>query len=117
MTRKRINPQDAPCPEYTILLPKNLAEFLHQKQDERYSKFEAFRYLIELQAAHGLGTDEVTPVTMIVTITQLSEDWAWHRHTVSAFLDELVKMGYLTKVKGGDGFKLTFSPELFLKIA
>ena len=117
MTRKRINPKDTPCPDYKLLLPKSLADFLHQKQDERYSKFEAFRYLIELQAALGLGIENDAQSQICITITQLSEDWGWHRHTVSAFLDELVKMGYMTKEKGGDGFKLSFSPELFQCIA
>ena len=123
MKRKKTPHQDIPCPDYTVLLPKSLADLLHQKQDDRYSKYEAFRYLIEKQAITGLGIEvanldpENTPCVMTTTITQLSEDWGWHRHTVSAFLDELVKMGYMTKEKGGDGFKLSFSPELFQCIA
>lgn len=122
MKRKKTPHQDIPCPDYTILLPKSLADLLHQKQDDRYTKYEAFRYLIEKQAIASLGieTDNAAsgnaPCMMTTTITQLSEDWGWHRHTVKAFLEELASLQVLRLTKGSDGYNLCFCASLFPSI-
>ena len=87
------------CPDYTHILPKHLADYLHTRGEEKYSKFEAFRYLMERQAVQKLNPSENRTGAFTVTVTQLSEDWGWHRHCVSAFLDNLSKLGYLTQEK------------------
>ena len=50
-----------PCPDYTHQLPKKLADFLHQRQDVKYNKFEAFRYLLEMQASAS-AESELVPI-------------------------------------------------------
>ena len=102
------------CPDYTHILPKKLADTLHQKTGERYSKFEAFRYLMERQAKQDPDGPGNHAGTFEVTITELSLDWGWHRHTVTAFLQKLARMGYLSVEKTTSSFRLRL-PELFVK--
>lgn len=90
-------------------MTKGLADLLHTKGDERCHKFEALRYLLELQAIHNHSTPEESPSPFTVTITQLSVAWKWHRHTVTAFLNDLMLLGALTKEKTNDGFRLLFT--------
>lgn len=75
---KRIRPSNpAPkCPDYIHSLPKRLADDLHQKPGERYSKYEAFRYLCERQAVHSSDQSRNHTDPFTVTITELSVDWA-----------------------------------------
>ena len=41
-----------PCPPYTHPLPKPLADVLRHRYGERYTRYNAFRYLLEKQALH-----------------------------------------------------------------
>ena len=82
------------------------ADALHQKPGERYSKYEAFRYLCERQAVHSSDQSRNHTGPFTVTITELSVDWGWHRHTVTAFLGKLVALDYLTVEKTQTGFSL-----------
>jgi DNA-binding MarR family transcriptional regulator len=102
------------CPDYIHVLPKKLADTLHQKTGERYTKFEAFRYLMQRQAVEDPDKSENHDGSFEVTITELSVDWGWHRHTVTAFLQKLVRLGYLTVEKTSSSFRLRLS-ELFVK--
>ena len=104
----------AECPDYSHVLPKKLADTLHQKTGERYNKFEAFRYLMERQAKQDPDGSGQHTGPFEVTITELSLDWGWHRHTVTAFLQKLVRMGYLSVEKTTSSFKLRLS-ELFVE--
>ncbi len=113
---RRIKPTNPAlqCPDYLHAMPKKLADTLHQKPGERYTKFEAFRYLMERQAVQKPDGPEDHTGPIEVTITELSVDWGWHRHTVTAFLQKLVRMGYLSVEKTTSSFKLRL-PELFVK--
>ncbi len=87
-------------------MPKRLADVLHQRTGERYTKFDAFRYLMEHQAVQSPDLSGICTTPFSVTITQLSDDWGWHRHTVTSFLESLVSLGYLTIEKTKTDFKL-----------
>ncbi len=84
------------CPDYTHQLPKKLADFLHQRQDVKYNKFEAFRYLLEMQAAASAEQNSAAPVPVTLPLTVLADEWGWHRHTVGTFLEGLEKLGFVT---------------------
>ena len=84
---------------YTHDLPKDLADFLHQKPEEKYNRFEAFRFLLELQARKSAECASSSPVPFDVTLTNLSETWGWHRHTVGLFLEGLEKLGVISFTK------------------
>ena len=101
------------CPDYIHSLPKKLADVLHQPGAERYTKFEAFRYLLERQAVHNSDGSKNHPRPFTVTITELSVEWNWHRHTVTAFLEKLVSLEYLTVEKTKTGFNLLLN-DLFV---
>jgi len=108
MTKKAINQPTIKCPGYVHSLPKELADILSQKQKERFSKFAAFCYLMEKQAIQiTLNPDKCT-TPFIVTITELSLAWGWHRHTVSDFLEDLSSIKVLSVEKTSLGFKIQF---------
>ena len=106
MTKKKSLKQGPPCPAYEHSLPKTLADLLHQKQGERYTKYEAFRYLCERQALQAASDPSGCPTPFTVTITDLSLDWGWHRHTVTDFLEKLSGLGMLTVEKTTTSFHL-----------
>ena len=112
---KRTKPKQPghPCPDYIHSLPKKLADTLHSKSKDRYTKYDAFHYLMERQAVHTSDQSKNHTRPFTVTITELSVDWGWHRHTVTAFLGKLVALNYLTVDKTPEGFSLLLN-DLFL---
>lgn len=117
MTKKKTKAQEPQCPDYIHSMPKELADLLHQKQDDRYSKFEAFRYLIEKQGIRSLDDPDMRLVPFSITVTKLSIDWNWHRHTVTAFLDDLQVLDVLTVGKSRDGVSICFNKLSFPSVA
>ena len=105
---KRTKPKDParPCQDYIHSLPKKLADVLHQSGGDKYTKFEAFRDLMQRQAVQNSDESKNHTRPFTVTITELSVDWGWHRHTVTAFLGKLVALDYLTVEKTPTGFSL-----------
>ena len=86
MKRTKPTQPGHPCPDYIHSLPKKLADTLHSKSKDRYTKYDAFHYLMERQAVHTSDQSKNHTRPFTVTITELSVDWGWHRHTVTAFL-------------------------------
>ena len=113
MRKNKPAEQDRQCPDYIHSLPKKLADMLHQPGAERYTKFDAFRYLLERQAVHKSDESKNHTRPFSVTITELSIGWGWHRHTVTAFLEKLVALGYLTVETTKTGFNLLLN-DLFV---
>ena len=52
MKRTKPTQPGHPCPDYIHSLPKKLADTLHSKSKDRYTKYDAFHYLMERQAVH-----------------------------------------------------------------
>ena len=109
MTKKKTNTQEPQCPDYSHTLTKVLADQLHQKQDDRYSKFEAFRCLLQRQALASQEAKSDAPVPFTLTVTQLAAEWKWHRHTVASFLDDLQTIDVITLSKSREGVTICFS--------
>ena len=93
MTKINGNILDQTCPDYTITISKQTADILRQRPEDRVSRYDAFRQLVEL-AAHNQshGNPESEDGTATVRISALADTWHWHRHTVKTFLDELAEM-------------------------
>ena len=79
---------------------------LQDRHNERYSKHEAFCYLLDKACEHYMPkavskevADELKDFQFITTKTQLAEDWHWHRATVRTFLDALESFGLLERTK------------------
>ena len=108
MTKINGNILDRTCPDYTITISKQTADILHQKPEDRVSRYDAFRQLVEL-AAHNQshGNPESEDGTATVRISALADTWHWHRHTVKTFLDELTETGALAYEKTPDGVCLS----------
>ena len=71
---------------------------LQDRHNERYSKHEAFCYLLYKACEHyvpkSIGKDMadlLEDFQFITTKTQLAEDWHWHRATVRQFLEKLTR--------------------------
>ena len=81
---------------------------LQDRHNERYSKHEAFCYLLDKACEHYMPkvvskevADELKGFQFITTKTQLAGDWHWHRATVRQFLEKLTEHG-LINCKGFD---------------
>lgn len=75
---------------------------LQDRHNERYSKHEAFCYLLNKACEHYVPkavskevADELGGFQFITTKTQLAEDWHWHRATVRQFLEKLTEHGLM----------------------
>lgn len=106
MRKNKTTEPERKCPDYIHSLPKKLADLLHQPGGERYTKFEAFRDLMQRQAVQNSDESKNHTRPFFVTVSELSVEWGWHRHTVSAFLEKLVALEYLTVEKVTNGFNL-----------
>ena len=93
MKRKRKPFAAIPCSKYQHPLTKALAGVLQQTQGERFTRFDAFRSLLERQAAQNDSLPEGGAQRFSVTYTGLAEEWGWHRHTVGTFLESLEAIG------------------------
>ena len=114
MRKNKTAEPESSCPDYIHSLPKKLADVLHQPSGDRYTKFEAFRDLMQRQAVQNSDESKNHTSPFFVTVSELSVQWGWHRHTVTAFLQKLVRMGYLSVEKTTSSFKLRLS-ELFVE--
>ena len=75
---------------------------LQDRHNERYSKHEAFCYLLDKACEHYMPkavskevADELKGFQFITTKTQLAGDWHWHRATVRQFLEKLTEHGLI----------------------
>ena len=75
---------------------------LQDRHNERYSKHEAFCYLLDKACEHYVPkavckevADELKDFQFITTKTQLAKDWHWHRATVRQFLERLTEHGLM----------------------
>ena len=75
---------------------------LQDRHNERYSKHEAFCYLLDKACEHYMPkavskevADELKDFQFVTTKTQLAEDWHWHRATVRQFLEKLTEHGLI----------------------
>ena len=61
----------------------------------RFTRFDAFRSLLERQAAENEAHPDTRPCRFEVTHTALAKEWGWHRHTVVTFFQNLEEIGVL----------------------
>lgn len=72
-----------------------LLQFLRSKNTERFTKLDAFCYLIgkmseQAKAHNGDSSTDISPLCLGSfngSISELANDWHWHRATVRSFLD------------------------------
>ena len=95
MKRKRKPFAAIPCSQYQHPMTKALAGVLQQTRGERFSRFDAFRSLLERQAAEIDAHPGSQPCRFCVTYTGLATEWGWHRHTVGTFLESLEGIGVI----------------------
>lgn len=79
-------------------------DFLQERHGERYTKFEAYCYLLNKACVQYIPENfpkesrpHLAEYQFITTKTELSEVWHWHRATVRSFLDKLVECGQLIR--------------------
>ena len=113
MSRSKNKSLALKCPPYTHPLPKPLADILRHRYGERYTRYNAFRYLLEKQAFHLWAGGSEDELPLHVTVSELAREWKWHRHSVTDFLGKLRDTGAISLEKGGGYFRIFF-PELSL---
>ena len=92
-----------------------LLQFLRSKTSDRFTKLDAFCDLIgrmseQAKAHKGSSSEGVSPLChgyFTGSISELAQDWHWHRATVRSFLDGLESLGIITRKL--DGRDYTFS--------
>ena len=80
-----------------------LLQFLRSKNTERFTKLDAFCYLIgkmseQTKAHKGDSSSDVLPLChggFTGSISELANDWHWHRATVRSFLYVLESLGVI----------------------
>ena len=92
-----------------------LLQFLRSKNTERFTKLDAFCYLIgkmseQAKAHKGDSATDVSPLchgSFTGSISELASDWHWHRATVRSFLDGLESLGVITRKLDGRDYTFT----------
>ena len=113
MSRSKNKSLALKCPPYTHPLPKPLADILRPRYGARYTRYNAFRYLLEKQALHLWAGGSEDELPLHVTVSELAREWKWHRHSVTDFLGKLKDAGVITVEKSGGYFRIFF-PKLEL---
>ena len=104
-----------------------LLHYLRSKHNDRFSKIDAFCDLIDRMTEQSNTRkadtkDEPMPLCygeFTGSISELANDWHWHRATVRTFLDGLESQGFLTKRLDGRNyiFKLRTSTGVMVPVA
>lgn len=79
-----------------------LFDFLQERRNERYTRFEAYCYLLDKACRRYTPPNippqhipKIAPCQFFITKTELADDWHWHRATVRDFLNKLATYGQI----------------------
>ena len=79
-------------------------DFMQDRQSDRHSKLQAYCSLLNKAAVRYVPNSvpkgsipKLKEYQFVTTISELAEEWHWHRATVRSFLDKLTTLGQLDK--------------------
>ena len=101
-----------------------LLQFLRSKNTERFTKLDAFCYLIgkmsgQDKAHKGDSTSDISPLChgeFTGSISELANVWHWHRATVRSFLDGLESLGVIKRELQGRDYTFILRTHTSLSI-
>ena len=101
-----------------------LLQFLRSKNTERFTKLDAFCYLIgkmsgQDKAHKGDSSKDISPLChgeFTGSISELANDWHWHRATVRSFLDGLENLGVIKRELQGRDYTFILRTHTSLSI-
>ena len=101
-----------------------LLQFLRSKNTERFTKLDAFCYLIgkmsgQGKAHKGDSSKDISPLChgeFTGSISELANDWHWHRATVRSFLDGLESLGVIKRELQGRDYTFILRTHTSLSI-
>ena len=101
-----------------------LLQFLRSKNTERFTKLDAFCYLIgkmsgQDKAHKGDSSKDISPLCQgefTGSISELANDWHWHRATVRSFLDGLESLGVIKRELQGRDYTFILRTHTSLSI-
>lgn len=101
-----------------------LLQFLRSKNTERFTKLDAFCYLIgkmsgQGKAHKGDSSKDISPLChgeFTGSISELANDWHWHRATVRSFLDGLESHGVIKRELQGRDYTFILRTHTSLSI-
>ena len=105
---------------HQMSLNTQLLAILKSKDNHKFSRYDAFLWLIEHILEGCSYTDQKRSCFMqhyCSSITELSETWHWSRPTTQKFINELMGVGLLQKKRFGNSFafSLTASAEALIQ--
>ena len=102
-----------------ISLDTQLLNMLKSKENHKFSRYDAFIWLVEHNLEGCSYADSKRSFTQhyCTSITGLSETWHWSRPTAQKFINELMGAGLLQKKRFSNSFafSLTASAEALIK--
>ena len=101
-----------------------LLQFLRSKNTERFTKLDAFCYLIgkmseQAKSNKGDSSTDISPLChggFTGSISELANDWHWHRATVRSFLDGLENLGVIKRELQGRDYLFTLRTHASLSV-
>lgn len=101
-----------------------LLQFLRSKNTERFTKLDAFCYLIGKMSGQGKehkgdSSKDISPLChgeFTGSISELANDWHWHRATVRSFLDGLENLGVIKRKLQGRDYTFTLCTHASLTV-
>lgn len=103
----------------SIRLDDDLLQCLKSKDNHRYSRFDAFMWLLENIRANDDDIDDTADTEgrhLLASYSQMAETWHWSRPTVQKFMEELEAMSVISRKRHGNLYafrinRLIISPE------
>ena len=101
-----------------------LLQFLRSKNTERFTKLDAFCYLIGKMSGQGKGhkgdsSKDISPLChgeFTGSSSELANEWQWHRATVRSFLDGLESLGVIKRELQGRDYTFILRTHTSLSI-
>ena len=96
-----------------VVFDNKLLAFLKTKDNHRFSRYDAFIWLIEhihegraIFDSKGLRTKRAE---YVASYTKLADAWHWSRPTVQKFIEELDSIAVIKRRKSGNAFIFTLN--------
>ena len=98
----------------SLILDSKLVTFLKSQDNHKFSRYDAFIWIID--QIHATANNEVETTTsayqeLLVKYTELAKTWRWSRPTVQKFIEGLEAMSVIIKRKHVNAFALSLPNE------
>lgn len=96
--------KNKPSPKTKAIMSLEVLDLIKDKQSERHSKLQALCSLLDKAVTRYIPNNvpmntipRLEECQFVTTISELADEWHWHRATVRGFLEKLEELGHLEK--------------------